>query len=222
MRFALTVVSRNRKTGPIPVSTSSADTCPPSCAQFAACYAKQGRTAMHWEALNRGKRKHQGDDSWLAAQIRALPEGQLWRHNEAGDLPGCGETVDVTAMVRLVDANKGRRGFTYTHKNPDRPEVRAAVQFANNNGFTVNLSADGLKDADRKASLGIAPVVTVVDAGEARETFRTPGGRRVTVCPAVTRDGVTCQTCGLCQVSGRKSIVAFPAHGTNKGKAVLS
>ncbi len=86
----------------------------------------------------------------------------------------------------------------------------------------VNLSADGLEDADRKAELGIGPVtVTIPDDGHT--TTRTPAGRLVVVCPAVRRmvgsdeeaaKKVTCESCGLCQRRNRKSIVAFPTHGS--------
>lgn len=60
--------------------------------------------------------------TWLAefpgvhAQIAALTEGQLWRHNQAGDLVGGGNEIDTAPRGQLVAANAGKRGFTYTHK----------------------------------------------------------------------------------------------------------
>ena len=45
----------------------------------------------------------------------------------------------------------------------------------------------------------------------------TPKGRRVVVCPAQIKDGVTCSTCKLCSKQ-RSFIVAFIAHGTQKKK----
>ena len=43
LRFRLTRVSTNRKTGPIPVATSSSDTCPTTCPLLTGgCYGKGG------------------------------------------------------------------------------------------------------------------------------------------------------------------------------------
>jgi hypothetical protein len=147
-----------------------------------------------------------------------LPAGTLWRHNQAGDLAGTGDTIDVAALASLVSANVGKRGFTYTHKPTDNPNNRDAVAYANANGFTVNLSADTLTEADELASLGIGPVVVVVTR-DAPEKLATPQGRRVVVCPAQTRDDVTCQSCQLCARASRDVIVGFRAHGAGARKA---
>ena len=80
------------------------------------------------------------------AKVRELPDGQLWRHNEAGDLPGKGEEIDEMMLDELIEANRGRFGFTFTHKTSE--ENFAALQYANLEGFTVNLSADTLEEAD--------------------------------------------------------------------------
>jgi hypothetical protein len=154
--------------------------------------------------------------------VAALPEGQLWRHNEAGDLPGKGDRIDVNAMAALVAANDGRRGFTFTHKpvlDDDDEHVRptalnrACVRAANRMGFTVNLSADSLEQADRLAALGVGPVVVVLPQGASNGASKTPGGRQVVVCPAQTTKGMTCARCQLCANATRKSIVGFKAHG---------
>jgi len=71
----------------------------------------------------------------------------LWRHNEAGDLPGEGDDIDVPKLRALVQANRGKRGFTYTHKPVlDNPQNAVAIKCANQNGFTVNLSADSIEE----------------------------------------------------------------------------
>jgi hypothetical protein len=48
--------------------------------------------------------------------IARLPVGQLWRHNQVGDLPGENNTVNGSLLGQLAKANTGRNGFTYTHK----------------------------------------------------------------------------------------------------------
>jgi len=211
--YHLTMKSSNAKTGPIPVSTSTAATCPDACPLKAkGCYAKAGGPlAMHWRKVTEGR----NGGAWAAFvdAVRAIPTGQLWRHNQAGDLAGDGVTVDRVALRQLVDANAGKRGFTYTHYDPTVDLNGIAIAAAIDEGFTVNLSADGLADADALADLGIAPVVTVLPVDQMTNT-RTPKGRTVIVCPAVTRKGVTCASCGLCQRAERRGvIVGFPAHG---------
>jgi len=145
----------------------------------------------------------------LCASIAALPEGQLWRMNVAGDLPGEGEAVDPVALGAIVRANTGRRGFTYTHKKS--PEALEWAAHATAWGFTVNLSADDAGDADALAPFG--PVCAIVPTDTPEKSY-TPEGRTIIVCPAQTREDVTCETCGLCARPDRAVIIGFRAHGT--------
>jgi len=221
MKTHLTLRSGNGKTGPIPVSTSSADTCPASCPfrrvdQYGSggCYAASGPLALHWQKVTSGERGLFW--SQFLSEIAGLPEGQLWRHNQAGDLPGLGEEIDASALGKLTKANRGRKGFTYTHKYGTESN-REAIRSANLNGFTVNLSANTLAHADELAETECGPVVVVLPSDQISNTL-TPAGRKVVICPATVRDDVTCATCGLCQRQ-RSAIVGFPAHGASKRKA---
>jgi hypothetical protein len=210
--------SGNKKTGPIPVSISERGTCPPSCGFYAAgCYAEYGVLGSHWRGVSdRGI-------SWedFLASVRVLPEGQLWRHNEAGDLAGVGDVLDRGALAQLVDANRGRRGFTFTHRT--REEDFEVIRWANLNGFTINLSADSLTEADAlyqdpvddDAFTRAGPVVAVLPHDAPSTGIRTPAGRRVVVCPAQTH-GLTCAECELCAHPFRASVIGFRAHGQFK------
>ena len=113
MQVHLTLKSANAKTGPIPVSTTERASCPPDCSVRDACYAASGPLALHWAAVSNGTR----GTAWgqFTASIAALPDGQLWRHNQAGDLPQVDGTVDAVKLGQLVAANAGKRGFTYSH-----------------------------------------------------------------------------------------------------------
>jgi hypothetical protein len=153
----------------------------------------------------------------FVSQIAALPAGTFWRHNQAGDLPGIGDTIDAAALTSLVTANNGKRGFTYTHKPATAANV-AAIKDANANGFTINLSGNNLVHADQLAELNAGPVVVVLPADQSENTV-TPAGRKVIVCPASIRDDVSCATCKLCAIGNRKTIIGFPAHGAAKRKA---
>ena len=208
MQVHLTLKSANVKTGPIPVSTTERDSCPTDCAMRSECYAASGPLALHWAAVSAGTR---GTD-WgrFCQSIVALPDDQLWRHNQAGDLPQVGGTVDAVKLGQLVAANRGKRGFTYSHHR-DAASL-AWIRHANEWGFTVNLSANDLRDADYLADTGAGPVVVVLPSTQSQNTV-TPAGRRVVVCPATQRHDVSCATCQLCQRQ-RDTIVGFPAHGS--------
>ena len=208
MQVHLTLKSANAKTGPIPVSTTERDSCPINCAMRAECYAASGPLALHWAAVSAGTR----GTSWgqFTQSIAALPDGQLWRHNQAGDLPQVNGTIDAVKLGQLVAANQGKRGFTYTHHR-DSASL-AWVKHANAWGFTVNLSANDLRDADALADTNAGPVVVVLPSTQTQNT-ETPAGRKVVVCPATQRDDVSCATCQLCQRQ-RSVIVGFPAHGS--------
>lgn len=218
-RVNLTLKSRNAKTGPIPVSTTTQHTCPKACpfnrANSGGCYADGGPLRIVWDKVTDGRVGVDWDT--FCNDIATLPADTLWRHNQAGDLPGIGDAIDAKALAKLAKANTGKRGFTYTHKPMHTKGNREAVRKANQTGFTVNLSGNNLSHADDLADLGIAPVVVVLPADQTANTV-TPKGRKVVVCPATVRDDVSCKTCGLCQRM-RDAIVGFPAHGNAIRKA---
>ena len=205
---ALTPISKNEKTGSMPVSTSTKDWCPDSCPlKEAGCYAKHGHTGMHWRKVTAGERGTDWDA--FVSKVRHLPKGGIWRHNVAGDLP----IFDHGMIRQLIKANTGKGGFTYTHHLPTA-ENAGIIAESNANGFTVNLSADTTAKADTYVELGIAPVVTLLPTDSAKVTF-TPKGRKVVRCPAETSKKVTCQSCRLCQKTDRP-IIGFTPHGSGK------
>jgi hypothetical protein len=220
----LTLSSSNVKTGPIPVSTSGRSTCPDACPLKKSnggkgCYGEGGPLSWHWSAVDRADRGATFDG--LCDAIAGLPVGQVWRHNQVGDLPGDNNHVNGALLGKLARANRGRRGFTYTHK-PVLDEQsgpvennRKAIAAANRDGFVVNLSANGLAHADKLAALNIGPVVTILPDSLGLNT-KTPEGRRVVVCPAQVRKNVTCATCQLCSRGDRSVIVGFIPHGASK------
>lgn len=211
--------SKAHKLGGIPASMSERGTCPPSCGLYSAgCYADYGKLGAHWRRVgDRGI-------SWeeFLERVRDLPVGTLWRHNVAGDLAGQGEELDGPDFVDLVGANRGRRGFTFTHKTAE--DNHELFQWANLEGFTVNLSADTLEDADAlyqdpdandDAFTRAGPVAVLLPHDAPPKGIRTPAGRRVVVCPAQT-DNLTCADCQLCSHPFRHVIVGFRAHGQFK------
>ena len=216
-QFHLSMTSSNAKTGPIPVSTTSNESCPESCPFNGGngCYAASGPLAMHWAKVT--KRERGVDLDAFIAQVESIPYGSLWRHNQAGDLPGLGDTIDVVALAKITRANIGRKGFTYTHK-PLTADNLAAIRQANADGFTVNISANSAKEAAKVRALTGLPTVCVLPS-DTTAPVQYVDGQQIVTCPATIRDNTNCARCRLCQKQDRKFIVGFPAHGTSKKKA---
>ena len=217
MNYSLTAISSNTKTGKIPTTVSNRGTCPEACPlKNNGCYADSHYTALHWDKVSNGLRGTVWGD--FVKSIKALPKGIMWRHNVSGDLVGNNDIIDVKALNQLITANKGKRGFTYTHYPMNNKSNIVAVTSANNNGFTINLSANDLDQADYYKSLNL-PVAVIVPQDTQKVSF-TPNINKIVICPAQTSDKVTCASCGLCQKSNRDYIIGFRVHGTFTKKAV--
>jgi hypothetical protein len=216
LRFHLSLKSSNVKTGPIPVSTSSRETCDPLCPFFGnGCYGDNYPLRFHWDAVTRGER----GETWpgFLAAIRALPAGQLWRHNQAGDLWKPGTVMGRAALAQLTEANAGRRGWTFCH-HKRTPAVVQAFKSATAQGFTVNASCHSEKEADAAMAHGLRAVF-VAPSTETRRQWSTAGGNRAVVCPAQRFEGMDCATCRLCQARPSNVAIVFLAHGTGRKKA---
>ncbi len=217
LRFSFVRSTHNVKLGPIPSSMSSGHTCPDACRlKDAGCYGEFGVLGMHWRRLSRGLGL---SPERFLDRIAKLPRGQLWRHNVVGDLPGENNELDVDMLARLVVANLGRKGHTFTAK-PLGKGVWAALWEATAQGFVTNISCHGLDHLDslsRRAQVGPGqgarlPAAVVLPA-DAPDVLRSPGGVPVMVCPAETAAKKTCATCGLCARADRPYAIGFRAHG---------
>ena len=191
-RYHLTLKSGNTKTGPIPVSTSSAKLCPASCpfapANGGGCYASSGPLALHWSKVTSGERGSSWKD--FLQQIAELPIGQLWRMNQAGDIRDPKTAKGREQLQQLTEANRGRRGWTYTHHRLT-PAAVTAVKSATADGFTVNASTETVAAADAAVSRGLR-AVTVVPSTDTRRVWRSPDGNPVVTCPAQVHENMTC------------------------------
>lgn len=214
MQVALTMVSSNTKTGPIPTTTSDRATCPTTCPFYdKGCYAKSGSQAIHWRKVSNAERGFVWDE--FVNQIRKIAKNQIWRHNVSGDLQHNNGNIDYKKLRQLIMANKGRRGYTYTHHKLNEHNI-VSLQNANMMGFTVNVSCESTEEADRVMTEHEIPAVAVVNSDKTDRFYKTSSGRKVITCPATIHDNVTCSTCGLCQKADRDYIIAFPAHGNAK------
>jgi hypothetical protein len=169
---------------------------------------------MHWDKVSNGSR---GMD-WLEFidAIRSIKRGQLWRHNQAGDLPGNGNRISSRMMMDLVEANKGKRGYTYTHKPLTDANIKL-IEHANANGFTVNVSTNNINELDNaRSKTKSSPLVTVLPLNSPK-IQKTSQGMTVLKCPAQTTD-ISCFECGLCQNASRSFAIGFEVHGTGKNR----
>jgi hypothetical protein len=128
--------------------------------------------------------------------------------------------IDISLLRKLIEANKGKRGFTYTHK-PLTEENVSAIREANDGGFTINVSCNNMTELDELSEkyMDLPAVVIVPESYKTERFAQTEAGQKVIICPAVNRDDVTCSSCGLCQRINRKHAIGFPAHGVSKKKA---
>lgn len=146
-----------------------------------------------------------------------MPKRQLWRHNQAGDLPGDGRRIDADALNQLVKSNAGKKGFTYTHYPLTGTHNLKQIEKANRKGFTINISCDSLAESDRVSNITDSPQAVVLPSTTNVKSLRTPAGRKVLVCPATYRDDINCANCQICQnASPRRAVIGFPAHGVKK------
>jgi len=162
---------------------------------------------MHWENLSSEGLSYAD----LLDEIKSLRRNTLWRHNDAGDLIGNGDTIDITALTALVEANRRRRGFTYTHW-PWRANLEI-LKWANRNGFTINVSASDVSDALEAFNAGLPTTVILNTDGKKQVKV---GGVRIIICPAQRKKHMTCAQCGICAVADRDYIIGFWPHGTKK------
>ena len=219
MQVHLTLKSSNKKTGPLPTSTTERASCPTTCKFYnKGCYAASGPQNLHWQKISKPDKNgnRRGTDFLsFCNSIRKLPKGQLWRHNVSGDLPHVLGYIDESLVNELVKANRGRKGYTYSHHDTEAGDNLKILLEANKRGFTINASTESLQQADEAMNKGL-PAVVVVDSSKPCPKV-TPEGRRVMQCPA-TKDGSTvqCATCGLCAIGERRCVVAFPSHGNSK------
>jgi len=210
----------NSKTN-CPTTTSAKETCPDTCPlKESGCYAKYSFLGAYWKKLSNGEVKNSFDFKGLLVKIRKLQNNQVWRHNQAGDLTHNNGVINEADLNKIVRANKGKMGFTYTHHMHEIEENAQAVKASNENGFTINWSSNNLEEADIITSKNIGPVVTLLPVGTDKVTY-TAKGNKVVKCPADKAKDITCASCKLCAISDRNFIIGFEAHGTAKKKVSL-
>lgn len=208
----------NSKTGAMLLVRSPRSTCPDSCGlKGNGCYAENFPLVLHWM-----KQETTGIDfSSVLYAIRTLPKDSIWRLFEAGDFepsPENPELIAASQVLSLLSANKGKRGFGYTHY-PVLPNLEV-LQLMNSSGLTINASADTFKQAVTYFSLGL-PTTLLVSENFPKDIV--VDGLRIIVCPnQSTPNKPTCLQCQMCAKPDRDYVIGFRAHGTKKRKIKVS
>lgn len=172
-----------------------------------------------WNKITNQKLGNEFND--FCNQIKSLPENQKIRHFQMGDWPGSGNRINFKQLKQLIRAEMGKINFGYSHKLVEGNSFvaknnRKYIKYANSSSnFTINLSANNLKHADKLKKLNIGPVVVIVPVNSPDVLF-TPNGNKAVKCPAFNKN-ITCEKCMLC-AKKRNAIVMFPAHSTVKNK----
>ena len=220
--YHITKKSSNAKTGPIAVSTTSRDSCSPSCPLFGnGCYAETGPLKLHWDAVSEGpwRDKPRGADiESFINELKTLPEGSCFRHNQAGDLPHFKGSINAHALGLIANACGERKlkAWTYTHHDVEHYGNRELIKAAPSMGMTVNVSAHSQQHAVNVYRDGM-PAVCIVPKDTNVNSWCTDGVKFV-VCPAQTKANKTCAECKLCANAERSCVIAFKAHGTQSKK----
>lgn len=235
--------SSNAKLGPIPATYSSRRTCPDACPlRDGPCYAEAGfRTRLAWDRAD-GRGNQTNVHSWdsFLNWAESLPDGQRWRKNTGGDLPGERDRLRMGACYDFAHSAAHTDPIIFTHYPILASDVRSASgeeaeAIASHNravlrgmaelGVTVNVSANSPEHAGRiRSAFPEFPVSIVADLPDGeRHTLTLSSGDKAVTCPATHKGStVTCADCGLCASKAaavRKVSILFPAHGTGAKKA---
>lgn len=206
--------SGNAKTGPIPVTYRPMATCEPTCPLLGSgCYGSGRIFAM----AERNARDLVAEDA-AAVLAKRHPSARYMRDRVVGDIITMGPdgpTLDLEYVDQVAKLARDADlvAFGYTHAW--RRFTIANVERIERAGYVMNASCETPGDIAQAAALGLPTTVANDDIPEGAVI----AGRRVVTCPAQTRDGVTCATCGLCAKPGRKSTVRFRIHGSAKRQA---
>lgn len=228
--------SSNKKVGSLPVTITEAASCPKTCPHINGnCYGKTGPQSWIWAKVNKGTAgKNLSGWDEFCKKISALPAGQPWRHNTTGDLFHVDGLIRLDLLKKLIDANRGKRGWTYSHHLLNTHNTEA-LKYATNNEFTINASCETLEQSDKALNKGLnaacivssnRPELIPFSSLKDKRTYyrqtapiKTPQGRRLVICPAQKSDSQACKTCLLCSKQSKgKWAVGFVAHGNNKKK----
>lgn len=217
----IVAASGNRKTGRIPTSSRPMDTCPTDC-PFLPTGATGGCYGTGWLF---GMARNNATTTTVAEASARLAAGVLksakyMRDRVVGDVmtpDGKVDTNYITGIAQVASDN-GLIPFGYTH-GWDRFGAKD-VELLAEVGYVMNASTETLADAARAMKLGLPAVIVDDEIPDGTMV----AGRRLITCPAETREGVTCSSCGLCAkpLKDRAFLIRFRPHGNVRKRAIAA
>lgn len=212
--------SGNAKTGVMPVTYRTSDTCPRSCPFLPTSEGGNGGCYGAGRIFGiAGKYASQLSEADAAAKLQGAPkDAKYLRDRVVGDLVAPDGSFDhaYVASIARVAGDAGLVPYGYTHAWPTM--TTGDVERVADTGYVLNASCETEADIERAVSLGMPTVV----ARDDWEDGDVVAGRRIVTCPAQTREDVTCASCGLCAKPNRAATVRFLLHGSGKGQAARS
>jgi len=211
--------SKNPKTGNIPqgyvgqtidIAKSSCTGCP---LKDTSCYHWKGSSQLGHNAMTRGYAKKPERYSLESALSKSVRSARYARGAVGGD-PSVFTREQVQEYHDKVK-EAGLRGLIlYTHFAEGKGEHLKGLAMA----------SCAVKDADKHVNKGwrAAAILPMKMEGVTKHAgtpvydgrkFTTPEGRRVPVCPAQTKRGVDCNSCGLCDpTKDAADVIGFLMH----------
>lgn len=232
----VTAQSGNAKTGPIPVTYRPVTTCAHDCAFLPTSHAEQlvreGKRSADLPTIGgcygtgrifgmAGKYAATVSRESIRAKLANAPRSARYlRDRVVGDVVDESGEIDHAYIEAIADlateADLVPFGYTHAWRKMTRDDVDRIADA----GYVMNASCETRDDVRQAIDLGM-PVTIASDIVEDGETFTRPDGKtlRVVTCPAQTREGTTCASCGLCAKPERAAVVRFEIHGTARKRA---
>lgn len=223
--------SSNRKLGNIPVLTTSRNTCPTYCGLYTTCYAGFGPLNIHWKKISNGERGFSSSKE-LFHKINGLSKNQVWRINQAGDLPSTKKgTIDRNFLNSLIKSSRHTKPICFTHHNDFE-----TIKLANKKGLNLIFSLNNLNELgnvpddiplsvpvnssfcrNKKESLTSFKKRVKEPLKNLRNNYRNYN-KKMILCPATYMEDMTCEKCKICTKLKSDELVMFPSHGIRKNK----
>jgi len=205
--------SHNKKTGAMPVTSTSSNSCPLTCGLYNDCYGKSSYTRIQWDKLD----KKGIDFNQLINLINSLRKNSPIRFNVVGDLVNNDGIVDSTKLIKLANTVKNRAldMIIYTHLELCYLNVKA-FQLAFSKGLNINISCETIEKAKKALNYGLNSVI-VLPMGSINKVLKIDD-LIIVRCPNEYNSKIQCVNCMLCSKDRIKKrvVVAFTAHSTTK------
>jgi hypothetical protein len=217
----LWVIANNRKTGAIP-SAYVGDTVEGAWKSCEGCALRDDRTCYAWTGLNGmrfkgavvpGAKKDPKRYTLSAVLARLKDVVYAARIGVLGDPSRARRSELRTAIAHLRRRGIAVLGYTHFWRDPANQDLRGDLM----------ASCDSPEQADEALALGWRPA-TVLPWWHVGPRFLTPEGAPGVVCPAQTKEKVTCESCRMCDPqhavwdAGRAKVIGFVDH-SSRGRA---